>query len=244
METTFPGSKWEFRSPDDLGFDTEKFASIETWLRETAGDKRYQVGIARNGYLVAQWRQGVEADAKFSQASAAKSYYSSLLGIMVANGKLSSPDEKVVDYYPEMMDVGEQEGPKPGRYAFEKDRAITFRQLICNVSGYMKPGEEPGKVFHYQTYGMNIFTHAMAKIYGYYDVNDPENSPGCCRAIEEQLRNPINGTWTHSHSNFKLWPNARLKRILCRIRSRSQTHLDVPKPRPCHHSKPRLMGQR
>jgi len=61
-----------------------------------------------------------------------------------------------VDYYPEMMDIAEDEGPKPGRYAFEKDWDITFRQLICNTSGYMKPGEEPGKVFHYQTFGMNI----------------------------------------------------------------------------------------
>ena len=210
MDMVFPGADWEAKSPDGLGFDVEKFVGVEAWLREVAGDKKFQVGVARYGYLAAEWRQGVAADAKLSQASAAKSYYSTLLGIMVAEGKLSSPDEKVVDYYPEMMDVGELEGPKAGRYAFEKDRAITFRQLICNVSGYMKPGEEPGKVFHYQTYGMNIFTHAMAKVYGYYDVNDPEGSPGCGRVLEEKLRDPIGGSWSHSHSNFDLWPSAKL----------------------------------
>ena len=72
------------------------------------------------------------------------------------------------------MDVPEGTGPKPGRYAFEKDRDLTFRQLICNVSGYMKPGEEPGKVFNYQTFGMNILCHAIATAYGMYDSRDPQ----------------------------------------------------------------------
>ena len=210
MNTTFPGANWETRLPGDLGFDAEKLARVQRWLREVAGDRSFQVGIARYGYIAAEWRQGVAADSMPSQASAAKSYSSTLLGIVVAEGKLSSPDERVVDYFPEMMDVGEQEGPKPGRYAFEKDRDITFRHLICNVSGYMKPGEKPGKVFHYQTYGMNILTHAMAKIYGCYDADDPEGLPGCGKVIEEKLRDPIGGTWTHSHSNFDLWPSARL----------------------------------
>jgi len=210
MNKTFPDTEWETQDPSDVGFDPEKLARVQTYLQEQAGDKSYQIGIARYGYLVAEWGQGVETGKRLSQASAAKSYYSSLFGIIVAEGKLPSPDARVVDYFPEMMDVGEQEGPKPERYAFEKDRDITFRQLICNVSGYMKPGEEPGKVFHYQTYGMNIFTHAMAKIYGYYDVNDPEGLPGCGRLLEEKLRDPIQGTWTHTYSNFKLQDSAKL----------------------------------
>jgi hypothetical protein len=65
-------------------------------------------------------------------ASAAKSIFSCILGIAIADGKLPSADAKIVDYYPEAMDVPEGEGPKPGRYAFEKDRHITFRQLIIS----------------------------------------------------------------------------------------------------------------
>ena len=57
---------------------------------------------------------------------------------------------------------------------------------------------------------VNIFTHAMAKIYGNYDVNDPEGTPGCGRALEEKLRDPVGGAWSHSHSNFDLWPSAKL----------------------------------
>ncbi|MDE2724900.1 MAG: hypothetical protein OXI59_16135 [Gemmatimonadota bacterium] len=177
MDMTFPGAEWETRPPGDLGFDAEKLARVQRWLREVAGDRSFQVGIARYGYLAAEWRQGVAADSSHSQESAAKSYYSTLLGIIVAEGKLSSPDERVVDYYPEMMDVGEQEGPKPGRYAFEKDRDITFRHLICNVSGYMKPGEKPGKVFFFFFYGMTGLTHILAKMCVRYGASDPEGLP-------------------------------------------------------------------
>ena len=76
-------------------------------------------------------------------ASAAKSLYSNILGILVADGTLPSADELVVEHYPELMDVPEGFGPKAERYAFPKDRDITFRQLIGNTSGYMKPGEVP-----------------------------------------------------------------------------------------------------
>ena len=109
--------------------------------------------IVRHGYLAAEWNRGVEAHQQLRMASAVKSAYSCLLAIAVSEGRLPSLDARVVDYYPEMMDVRKGEGPKTGRWAFEKDRQITFRQLICNTSGYMKPGEEPGKQFHYRPSG-------------------------------------------------------------------------------------------
>ena len=210
MHQTFPTENWETRSPEEAGFSTDKLGTFSPWLSELAGDKTYQVAVCRNGYLIGEWYQGTDPDQPHRQASAAKSYYSSMLGIAEAEGRISSPDDKVIDHYPEMMEVPESKGPKPGRYAFEKDREITLRQLICNVSGYMKPGEEPGKVFHYQTYGMNILTHALANIYGYHDNEAPDRLGGCGKLIEEKIRNPIQGTWGHEYSNFKLQPEARL----------------------------------
>ena len=55
-----------------------------------------------------------------------------------------------------MMEVAESDGPKPGRRAFRENKDITFRQLVGNTSGYMTPGEPPGRHFHYQTYGTMI----------------------------------------------------------------------------------------
>jgi CubicO group peptidase (beta-lactamase class C family) len=150
----------------------------------------------------------VGRDQQLPLASVAKSVFSCILGIAIKEGKIPSADAKIVDFYPEAMDVSEGEGPKTGRYAFQKDRSITFRQLISNTSGYMKPGEEPGKVFHYQTYGMNILTHAIAKIYGLYDINNPVNSPGFKQLVDEKLRIPINADWSYSQMNFDLHPKA------------------------------------
>ena len=55
-----------------------------------------------------------------------------------------------------MIEVQEGQGPKPGRHAFSEDKNVTFRQLIANTFGYMKPKEKSGKVFLYQSYGMNF----------------------------------------------------------------------------------------
>jgi CubicO group peptidase (beta-lactamase class C family) len=174
-----------------------------------AGDQPYRVVIVRGGRLVAEWYQGVDRDEQLRMASATKSIFSSMLAIAISDGKIESADARLVDYYPEAMDVPEGEGPKPGRYVFPKDRAVTFRQLISNTSGYMKPGEEPGRVFHYQTFGMNVLTHAIAKTYGLYDIADPEGSPGLKALIDQKLRLPMQASWGYYLNNFQHPPAAR-----------------------------------
>lgn len=205
----FPGPEWARAAAADVGMDAAKLEEARRWLESRVGEERYRVVIVRGGRVVAEWNHGVGRDERLGMASAAKSIFSCMLGIAIAEGKIPSADAKVVDYYPEMMDVPEGEGPKKGRFAREKDRDITFRQLICNTSGYLKPGEQPGKVFHYQTFGMNILTHAIAESYGLYDISDPEGSAGLRKLMDERLRVPLGATWQYSLSNFDLHPRAR-----------------------------------
>lgn len=211
----FPGVKWETAEPAAVGLDAEKLRAAQEWVDAQAearppNQRQYRVVIVRDGRLVAEWNHGVERSEPLPLASAAKSIFSSILGIVIEQGTIGSADDRVVDYYPEMMDVPNGTGPKPGRHAFEKDRAITFRQLISNTSGYMKPDEEPGTVFHYQTYGMNILTHAMAKAHGLYDPHDVPDSPGLKPLIDKLLRIPIGASWTYEFKNFDLHSDARL----------------------------------
>jgi len=206
----YPEQAWVRRPPEATGLDAEKLAAVGQSLAENANGQPYRVIIIRHGYLTAEWSGDVAPEEQLPLASAAKSLYGTMLGIAIAEGMIRSADDRVVDYYPEMMDVPEGYGPKPGRFAREKDRAITFRGLISNTSGYMKPGEEPGKVFHYQTFGMNILCHAIATRYGYYDSHDPERLPGFGRLVEEKIRDPIGGTWTWGYTNFELPPQARI----------------------------------
>jgi CubicO group peptidase (beta-lactamase class C family) len=209
----YPLAQWEHVPSHEVGFEPGRLDQAKQWLEDTAAqveNGRYRVVVVRGGRIAAEWSQGVRRDELLGLASAAKSIFSCLLGIAIEEGKLPSADAKVVDYYPEAMDVPEGEGPKPGRYAFPKDHDITFRQLISNTSGYMKPGEAPGKVFHYQTYGMNILTHAIAKIHGLYDISGPEGSPGLKKLVDEKLRIPLGATWDYYLGNFDLHPQARI----------------------------------
>lgn len=206
--SVFPGAEWEKIAPDEAGFDTKKLSLSKRWLDKNAKKRRYRIVVVRGGRIAAEWNQGVSSEERIFLASAAKSIFSCILGIAIKEGKLPSADAGIIDYYPEAMEVPEGKGPKPGRYAFEKDAGITFRHLISNTSGYMKPGEEPGRVFHYQTFGMNILTHAIAKTYRLYDIRDPEGSPGLKKLIDEKLRIPIQARWTYSWMNFNLHPEA------------------------------------
>lgn len=211
--TIFPGDAWECTGVETAGFNPERFAAIGPWLEEEAArreDRRYRVVIVRGGALVGEWNNGVAVDARLRLASATKSIFACLLGIAVAEGRIPSPDTPAVDLYPELMDVPEGTGPKAGRYAYPANRDITLRHLICNVSGYLKPGEAPGKVFNYQTYGMNILTHAIAAAYGLYDSSDPERLPGLQPLIDERIGQPIDAAWDYYRANFDLPPAARI----------------------------------
>ena len=212
ISSAYPGTEWGRTSPGEVGVNAAGLEEARQRLNrrvERSGDGRYRVVIVRGGRLVAEWNYGLESRAQVWMESATKSIFSCILGIAIEDGRIESADSKLIDYYPEAMDVPEGTGPKPGRYAFSKDRDVTFRQLISNTSGYMKPGEEPGKVFHYQTFGMNVLTHAIAKAYGLYDVSRPEES-GYSRLIDDWMRRPIGGTWGYYVKNFELASEARI----------------------------------
>ena len=213
MAVIYPGEVWERVAPSEAGFDPVTLEAVHQWQEARTQDGRYstyRTVIVRGGHIVAEWYCGLDRDHQARLASAAKSLFSSILGIAIAEGQISSADARLIDLYPEAMDVPAGTGPKEGRHVLKKDREITLRQLISNTSGYMKPGEAPGEVFHYQTYGMNVLTHAIAKTYGLYDVRDPEGSPGLKALVDEKLRIPIGATWSYYLANFDLHPQARI----------------------------------
>lgn len=209
---SWPGAEWSTTNPEDAGLDRGKLAEAGRWQAESAGDREpYRILISRRGKIAAEWNFLVDPDAAMRQASASKSTYSTVLGIAIAEGVIKSADDRVAEYYPEMMDVPPGTGPKEGRHAFPVNEGITFRQLVGNTSGYMKPGEAPGKVFNYQTFGMNLLTHAVATAYNLYQTSDPERGGGIGTLTEWKVRDPIGGSWSWVWSNFTNLPaDARL----------------------------------
>jgi CubicO group peptidase (beta-lactamase class C family) len=208
---TFPGARWDFGDPESFGFDATRLAAVGDWQAGHAGDSPYRLLIVRHGRIAAEWHGGgIGPEDLQGQASASKSTYSTVLGIAIAEAVIGSADDLVADYYPEFLDVAPDEGPKENRYAFPENAGITFRQLIGNMSGYMKPGESPGRTFNYQTFGMNVVTHALASEYSMYRTSDPERGAGFGRLAERKLCNLIGGSWKWVYSNFELQTNAKL----------------------------------
>lgn len=207
---TFPKAKWGGAAPADVGMDAEKLNLAKTWLDSKFANDTYRVAVVRHGYLVAKWTHNMPATEKIGIASANKSILSSMLGIAIDEDRIGSADDLAVDYYPELMDVPEGEGPKEGRWAFEANRGITLRHLICNVSGYMKPGEAPGQVFNYQTNGMCVLSHCIEKAYGLYDVNRPEQSPKIPPLYKEKIADVIGADWEYTSGSQQMHEKARL----------------------------------
>ena len=135
ISSVYPGTEWGMTSPGEVGVNAGKLEDAKQRLSRAAeryGSDRYRVVVVRGGRLVAEWNYGLESQAQVWMESATKSIFSCVLGIAIEDGKIESADSKLIDYYPEAMDVPDGTGPKPGRYAFPKDRDITFRQLISN----------------------------------------------------------------------------------------------------------------
>ena len=219
---TFPGPKWDRADPAKLGFDPDRLedarAELEDVAVDSAADPRgpsareqnaYRVIVVRNGHIVAEWNNEIAPEDRRGIASASKSVFSCILAIAVAEGKIASADVKLESLFPEALDVLPGEGPKEGRHARAKDREITLRQLIANTSGYLKPDEPPGTVKHYQTYGMNVLTHAIASAYNLYDPSDPERRPGYELLMDTRLRIPMRGSWGYAANNFEYPDGAR-----------------------------------
>jgi len=200
---------WPVSTPAESGFDGGKLQAAADWLDHNAASP-YRVAIWRAGQLVALWRKGIELNEKRGIGSGQKTLYGCMLAIAVEAGKIGSADDLVVDYFPEIMDVPEGYGPRPGRFAREKDRGITFRQLITNTSGYLKPGETPGSTFNYQTFGMNLLTHAIEKVYGCYDPTGAADPPGFGALVQEKIGDPIGVEMAFSIFNFYHSPEARV----------------------------------
>ena len=204
IHSVYPGNDWVKSRPSEVNMDEDALNQIELELNKELdkdGYSRYRVVIVRYGRLVAEWHKGIQPQAQLWMESATKSIFSCILGIAIDKGGINSADSKLIDYYPEAMDVPEGMGPKPGRYAFPKDRDITLRQLITNTSGYMKPGENPGTKYHYQSYGMNVLNHAIAKSYGLYDVNKPHESR-YNQLVDNWIRKEIGASWSYYTFNF------------------------------------------
>ncbi|UCE24460.1 MAG: serine hydrolase [Candidatus Zixiibacteriota bacterium] len=120
---------WPVSTPAEQGLDTELVHN--TYLEAAGIDHIYSLLIVKNGYLVAEcYFNGASASFASTMASATKSWTSALTGLALREGHLTSLDQKMVDFFPEL------------NWASTDSRKgdITIRQMLQMRAGY--PNED------------------------------------------------------------------------------------------------------
>ena len=74
--------------------DPEKVEQAQQWFIDALGEGKGRLVIARYGRVILECYHHMGKDEKPGIASAAKSVYSNVLGIMVAEDRLKSADER------------------------------------------------------------------------------------------------------------------------------------------------------
>ena len=98
-----PGDGWEVSTPAEQGLDPMLVA--ELYYNAAELETIYSLLVIKNGYLIAEkyFNEGsVEQKARLQ--SVTKSYTSALVGIALEQGYLSSVEQKMLDFFPEVAD--------------------------------------------------------------------------------------------------------------------------------------------
>ncbi len=127
--TPLPGDDWKVSTPAEQGLDPTLVA--ELYLDAGEMETLYGLLVIKSGYLIAEgyFNEGA-VERKNLLQSATKSYTSALVGLALDRGCLSSVDQKLMDFFPELAD----------RVTDPRKEEITIRDLLQMRAGY--PWEE------------------------------------------------------------------------------------------------------
>jgi CubicO group peptidase (beta-lactamase class C family) len=120
---------WQVSTPEEQGLDPALVA--ELYYNAEQLETLYGLLVIKNGYLVAEkYFNGKSISQLSSRASVTKSITSALVGIALEQGCLSSVDQKMVEFFPELVD----------KIQDPRKKEITIRQMLQMRAGY--PWEE------------------------------------------------------------------------------------------------------
>jgi CubicO group peptidase (beta-lactamase class C family) len=120
---------WAVSTPEEQGLDPTLVA--ELYYNAGQLETLYGLLVIKNGYLVAEkYFHAGAVDRKDNRQSVTKSVTSALVGIALEQGCLTSVDQKMMEFFPELVDQIQD----------PRKMQITLRQLLQMRAGY--PWEE------------------------------------------------------------------------------------------------------
>jgi CubicO group peptidase (beta-lactamase class C family) len=127
--TPLPGDDWKVSTPAEQGLDPMLVA--ELFLDATGLSTLYGVLVIKNGHLIAEgyFNEGA-VEQMSARQSVTKSFASALVGVALDQGYLTSVDQKMLDFFPELA----------AQINDPRKHQITIRDLLQMRAGY--PDEE------------------------------------------------------------------------------------------------------
>ena len=127
--TPLPGDDWAVSTPEEQGLDPVFVA--ELYIKAAELERLYGLLMVKNGHLIAEkyFHEGSVAQ-KARVQSVTKSYTSALVGIALDRSCLSSVEQRMLDFFPEVA----------GQITDPRKEQITIRDLLQMRAGF--PWEE------------------------------------------------------------------------------------------------------
>ena len=126
----WPTVDWARSTPEEQGMDSARLAA----MLDTINDNGIYVDgmvVIRNGYLVLEgYRHPFEVDSLHTIMSCTKSVISALVGIAIAQGSLSGPDQRAAEFFPD-WNISVPDHAK---------RDVTIGNLLTMSGGFEWPG--------------------------------------------------------------------------------------------------------
>jgi CubicO group peptidase (beta-lactamase class C family) len=127
--TPLPNGEWEISTPEEQGLDPQLVA--ELYYKAAQLETAYSLLIFKNGFLVAEDYFNIGSpDLQVNIHSVTKSINSALVGIALEQACLTSLDQKMMEFFPELAD----------RIIDPRKNEITLQQMLQFRAGY--PWEE------------------------------------------------------------------------------------------------------
>ncbi len=127
--TPLPGDDWSVSTPEEQGLDPVLVS--ELYYNAEQLETLYSLLVIKNGHLVAEkYLHEGSVDQKARVQSVTKSFTSALVGIALEQGCLSSVEQRMVEFYPDVAD----------RITDPRKQQITIREMLQMRAGY--PSEE------------------------------------------------------------------------------------------------------
>ncbi|GLV60913.1 penicillin-binding protein [Dictyobacter sp. S3.2.2.5] len=172
--TYWPTTEWQVCEPRAVGFRSDPLVRIQAYIDEYLPGL-HALLVVRHGKLAFErYYQGFHQGSLHSISSATKSFIGALIGVALAQGKIESLDQHMLDFFPEI--AAQEHDPRK--------QVITLRHLLSLQTGFSEEyphefwreilrsalqrpmAEPPGQRFFYDNLSVDILAGVIERVTG------------------------------------------------------------------------------